>query len=61
MQVKNSNSSFKPVTVTFDTDAEYQAFRELLYATNDNLNFDGKAQEVLSELWDNFYMDIYED
>lgn len=60
MQVKNSNPSFKPVTVTFDTDAEYQAFREILYTSN-NLSFEGKAGEVFETLYDEFDVNSYED
>lgn len=59
MQVKNPNSAFKPVTVTFETFEEYHAFREILHATNDNCSFDGKEQEVLENLWDNLDMDMF--
>lgn len=61
MQVKNTNASFKPVTVTFETAAEYEAFREIIHGANDNCAFDGKAGEVMSDLYDEFDLSNFED
>lgn len=60
MQIKNPNQAFKPVTVTFDTEAEYQAFREILYTTNDNISFDGKEARVFDGLLDEFDIANYQ-
>lgn len=52
MQIKNANVAFKPVTVTFETSAEYEAFRAVIYRAVQELNFNDKVEEVANELYD---------
>lgn len=64
MQIKNPNATFKSVSITFDTQAEYDAFREILaYAhdyAHDNAPFNNKAQELLDTFDDEFDLSSFE-